>query len=101
MICLMNFNMPYELAKQLKDAGFPTAKCTCVLMHDENGCITGWHEPNLSELIEACGDKFKSITRYGKDCWDADSEGADPDWSTDGETPETAIANLWLELNKK
>ncbi len=73
--------MKYELAKKLKDAG---------LM---------W-----GELIEACGANFKTLsmleTYLGKKFFKADSWG---NYSEEYcfETPEEAVANLWLELNKK
>lgn len=56
--------------------------------------------PTLSELIEACGDSFVNLTKSDKDwhCnWFDDHEGE----NTIGGTPEEAVANLWLALNRK
>lgn len=59
----------------------------------------------LGELIEACGDEFQSLLKFGDihpigGIWEA--------YSTRGykvyglaDTPEEAVAKLWLELNKK
>ena len=55
-------SMNYELAKELKDAGFPQDYSQGVLAHFvfEADDITSdsAYEPTLSELIEACGDRF-------------------------------------------
>ncbi|MEO7174270.1 MAG: hypothetical protein ABI002_00665, partial [Saprospiraceae bacterium] len=46
--------MNYELAKELKDAGFPIKKrCMCI----EEICVHQYY-PTLSELIKACGDNI-------------------------------------------
>lgn len=86
--------MTYELAKQLKDAGFP-----------QKGMITPEdmaYSPTLSELIEACGEKFEMLSRFNG-CkpefqWEATGllEGVEM-----GKSPEEAVAKLWLELTKK
>lgn len=103
--------MNYELAKKLKEAGFPQGeiKCRCIL----NPCQCNKnfdYEPTLSELIEACGNKFgelglqdyMDLEPYEK--WRA-SLGWDGiggyEKAVYGETPEEAIANLWLKLNEK
>lgn len=89
--------MNYELAKKLKEAGFKQG--------NENGqeCddwIDGCYIPNLSELIEACGNKFKSLWKeFDDNKWlvNCDHLGYG---GIKGVTPEEAVANLWLELNK-
>jgi hypothetical protein len=53
--------------------------------------------PSLSELIEACGEDFYTLTNltFG---WKArkDSDG----WVCgDGNTPEEAVGRLWLSLH--
>ncbi|HEX9503598.1 MAG TPA: hypothetical protein VF974_04740 [Patescibacteria group bacterium] len=109
--------MNYNLAKSLKDAGFPQ-HIEHRIHYRENceECMVGNYEkallfdydpdefdiaiPTLSELIEACGDKFDNLHLVANDKsweatgWDADSIGL-------GQTPEIAVAELWLELNKK
>lgn len=93
--------MEYELAKELKDAGYKM---------DYN--LDGFSDfdkrtadiaLDLSELIEACldliPDKFLDITSrdYRPEQWVATSS-----WKiTSGNTPEEAVARLWLALNKK
>ncbi len=88
----------YELAKKLKDAGFP-----------QDGYFDYEFDlarPTLSELIEACGDRFHSLLRYVPQVDEIDliwrAYGYDDDQITArGKIPEEAVANLWLELNKK
>lgn len=106
--------MDYNLAKQLKDAGFPQNKSEYIF--NENGqrvwkstkrkyffgCVDC---PTLEELIEACGTKF-AILSY--------SPGKETIWvaaarylvigeiiNGNGSTPTIAVANLWLALNPK
>lgn len=92
--------MNYELAKQLKEAGFPQGDMGGFNFQDN------LNYPTLSELIENCGDKFVSLMQTKKR-WIAtySQEGFTPtsenDESVTGSTPEIAVARLWLELNKK
>lgn len=114
--------MKYELALKLKKSGFPYGT-----KHDRDGyrnCGTygcfwkddeytihkrGYSEdacnPTLSELIEACGNYVFLLQL--EDGWGATKS---PNGFKDifilgehksGDTPEIAVANLWLELNKK
>lgn len=107
--------MNYELAKQLKDAGFPDV----IERHDRK---QQWiqddpesHEyifypelaPTLEELIEACGDRFEELNRVGhgkKPKWSAVSYsceecGIDVMKMGRGSSPLEAVARLWLEIN--
>ena len=105
--------MNYELAKELNDAGFPQPKrwgtvlenCTCGSseymsgnkVHAPNSdCLL--IEPNLEELIEACGDKLHFITRVHDDIWEAGARDSFYDAGS-GKTPIEAVARLWLALN--
>ena len=85
--------MNYELAKQLKEAGFPQHKPNCV---DKDQWE--YYSPSLSELIEACGEEYRmmkySVEHLGWFAGGYKEEGF-------GQTPTEAVANLWLELNKK
>lgn len=95
----------YELAKQLKDAGFPQ-------LATYEGKGEHWapsnkpdicYFPTLSELIEACGDEFSSLYRHGDlGSWQATGYKLKEDvqYGKDGEgfTPEEAVAKLWLAL---
>lgn len=124
--------MNYEIAKQLKDAGFPKSEgwfetlyycnsdsyCNNTSMDSEitkSPCEScgwfGWRSMNkeprvtLSELIEACGDRFYGVIRdfFDKgwtagEYWDYDFFGGEIAY---GNTPEEAVANLYIQLNKK
>ena len=104
--------MNYKLAKELKDAGFPLrkvseAKADMVFFNKEY-----YLSPFLSELIEACGDEFVSLERF---ITSASREGREMPipiffcipyhiekyLKHSGDTPEEAVARLWLALNKK
>ena len=90
--------MNYELAKKLKDAGFP--------VHPECGTCRydgiAQFKPTLSELIEACGDGFANLgmALYADWKWRAVGKGIFGA-SVTGDTPEEAVAELWLRLNNK
>ncbi len=98
----------YDLALALKNAGFPQLyKDGEVLLEDM--LESGEHEPDtayaptLSELIEACGDKFHGVYVAGGN-WKAHGFKSDNEFDdafTHGETPEIAVANLYLQINSK
>jgi hypothetical protein len=105
--------MTYELAKQLKNAGFPKENFqTC-----EGGekCNLGiephyFDAPTLPELIEACGDRLeelsktthkgKSDQKWGAYAYQCEQCEYTKSYSGYGSTPEEAVAKLWLALNK-
>jgi hypothetical protein len=100
--------MNYELAKKLKEAGFPLKWVTPITEKETDYPLFAFNEswckePTLSELIEACGEEFESIIYSNKKEWYAygSSKGVIHDNESRGLTPEEAVANLWLELNKK
>lgn len=116
--------MNYELAKELKDAGFPLKYTKVIyaifdlIVYDgdeevkkEGGFADYAIMPTLSELIEACGDRFIELKKSTKliqekeieNCWRANGLMVEPDdiLSVEGGTPEEAVARLWLVLNKK
>lgn len=110
--------MNYELAKELKDAGFPqnsdnpqihTAICGNFDNPDpacrsENRGVA----PTLEELIEACGDGFYELIRVESDEWYATT--FDSSFSKEKghaissvglcSTPTEAVARLFIALNK-
>jgi len=90
--------MTYELAKQLKDAGFPGGEDWAM---KDNGSNL-YYIATLSELIEACGDDFillmHSTNLPENDAWVVWKKTGG---MTFGKTPEEAVAKLWLELNRK
>lgn len=103
--------MEYDLAKSLKDAGFPQD------LKDKEGLVPEdwyrdgktWDEtskvicyvPTLEELIEAIGPDFNTLCQQDEslDKWVAISDLEDI--FEGGATPTEAIAKLWLALNKK
>ena len=93
--------MTYELCKKLKEAGFPQ-QVSCNHHAAQNcSCYEDWR-PTLSELIEACGERFKSLWRHTGGTWTAEygTRRIAPRRRCDGSTPEEAVACLWLALNK-
>ncbi len=85
--------MNYELAKQLKEAGFRWME----------GDSQYEYRPCLSELIEACGDKLECVVQINSKKWQCNGFTINKDTMfpcTFGSTPEEAVANLWLGLNK-
>lgn len=97
----------YELAKELKDAGFPQEG-----INKERGFSLDTFEPimlpTLSELIEACGSRFIQLTRTRDGEWIAagqiTGESINTPKALGGEfenTPLEAVAKLWLAFNKK
>ena len=96
--------MTYDLAKQLKDAGWPDEGNDL-----ERFTVGNWSAPFLSELIEACLDFPNQFSLYGRDKyrWEATSVGMQPygaflnkSVTEYGNTPEEAVAKLWLEIHK-
>lgn len=99
----------YELAKELKEAGFKMQKlddwnmveCPFRWGHFMHSDGIPYIFPTLSELIEACGDNLYALYNHvsswqaysNSDLWDTEI--------SEGETPEEAVARLWLILNKK
>ncbi len=112
--------MNYDLALNLKNAGFPQAnpsyegKDSWVdpeNVHCNNIISDAIYCPTLEELIEACGKHFLHLeNRSGHErmeyAWRAMARYTPTkdyvfDWILGaGETPSIAVANLWLELNK-
>lgn len=99
--------MDHELAKQLKDAGFPQIGSKWKFLKEGMECEIypspiGVKEPcycvpTLEKLIEACGhvrlDYFPKGNSFAN-CCDR------PHHKQTGKTPEEAVANLYLALNK-
>ena len=103
--------MNYELAKKLKEAGFlqgtDNKSDNCGIhwyrdMNDITNPKTEVYFPNLSELIEACGDSFIGLTKHKNDWnkWCAVGYNGKSRFEQWAETSEEAIANLWLIMKK-
>ena len=93
--------MNYELAKQLKDAGFDN----WIVGKEYPMLLKPYSEPmyeaGLSELIEACGDDLSEMENT-YDGWrvypNIQETKIEPIWS---KSLKEALAQLWLALNKK
>lgn len=130
----------YELAKKLKEAGFPQKDlfrwdedthpdatieeyrrlnvgrvtyegyyCPALTNEKKHTDKDDIYIPTLLELIEACGDDFGTLHHIHKPkTWTSVSRLFSREGSKllnghegKGDTPEEAVANLWLELNNK
>lgn len=99
--------MDYELAKKLKETGFQMDEIITPGELKSMASIGSWMDtdgrewkiPTLSELIEACTKPFQLIVMQNgyvtAICL------ADTGTAVQGPTPEEAVANLWLVINKK
>ena len=104
--------MIYDLAKDLKDAGFPQPVLDFRgdFLFSEHGdpVDTQAYAPTLAELIEACGTSFGALVRIADGTWNAATPVIDtgmsygnPSMEVEGSTPEEAVARLWLAINEK
>lgn len=69
-------------------------------LESEEGRMFTIYFPTLPELIEACGIGFFELRRESFE-WQVRGKGENGWIYGGGSTPEEAVANLWLELNKK
>jgi hypothetical protein len=110
--------MTYELAKQLKDAGFPqniSSHAEGSWTDDLSTMDETVYFPTLSELIEACGEDFNDLLRVGGVDMATKKKTVPPkglEWRAtafryglgtnyeNGATHEEAVANLWIFLHK-
>lgn len=109
--------MNYELAEKLKNAGFfQVGEGRYFFLKTSSIGFTtlpipgALYKPLLSELIEACGEEFDSLKKSelyaevnnnGEKWWCASGRPLGNGWQTVGATPEEAVGNLWLQINKK
>lgn len=118
--------MTYELALQLKNVGFrqggdgyfrlPMAASTPPTYEakiedieasnvKEEDIINLAYVPTLSELIEACGERFEAVAKNhapNSGGWAATrKDKVGQLYYSTGTTPDEAVARLWLELNTK
>ena len=116
--------MNYKLAKQLKEARFPQKLVFGDKFYYQEGQDGLWDDlkqdiistnamkeewlklnprmvkiPTLSELIEACGDEFRNLTK-DNEIWSTNFiQGSEYDYGeTEGKTPEEAVAKLYIKL---
>lgn len=101
----------YNLALKLKDAGFPqkSSDNDCIYITASESLVdykiwNGAYVPTLSELIEACGDRFWRIQKnmiIHNGQWSAVSNNPEGAEVANGATPEEAVAKLWLAINER
>lgn len=103
--------MNYDLAKKLKDAGWPqhiglvkikpySVKTFSGLQITSDDYVA---YPFLEELIEACGEGFHSLLHVKEGEWRAIQDlmpKEDSYHDETGPTPSEAVANLWLALHE-
>lgn len=97
--------MNYELAKELKDAGYNHGRFQLYGPKDFANRF-----PTLEELIEACGTSFMSLSAY-KESVGYEQHEAIESWSAigaktvckvgKGKIPTEAVARLWIALQAK
>jgi len=94
-----------QLIIELKDAGFPIRELDGIhaRVDPSTGKIIKTDTsqeipPTLEELIEACGDSFFMLSRRHHDYYGATDGNSIQEI---GSTPSEAVANLYIELNKK
>ena len=97
--------LKYEIVKALKEAGFPLKQTPSQdypqLATDLIIDHVRYQYPTLSELIEACNDCFVSLDRFGITAYGVQWVcNKDKPWRSQGDTPEGAVANLYLEVHK-
>jgi hypothetical protein len=106
--------VPFEIAKRLKDAGFPQRHSSGTAFNEQGLTIQlvngrQWTAncadvsiPTLNELIKACGEKFGGLEHLPNEGRNKYRAYTQPNGlSGYGETIEEAVARLWLVLNKK
>jgi hypothetical protein len=110
--CVFHFearSMTYELAKQLKERGFPQDSQFKTIDRQHCPPASNFNTaqemidatvflPSLSELIEACGTPFR-LTSYTNGVWNASDKITSDGIMTHGDTPDEAVAKLWLALH--
>lgn len=105
--------MNYETAKKLKTKGFPQKNGSYYIadedddVHLSHGHTSAeqqfdpmydyYYSPTLSDLIEACGERLKILANAGNH-WRAMGDTVETDYIA-GETPDIAVANLYLALH--
>ncbi len=92
--------MNYQLAKQLKDAGFPQGvkedhRPELVKKLIENDVFL----PSLEDLVDACGPSDNYTVTLNM--WGDFTTAIKGKHLESGDTPIEAVAKLWLKLNQK
>jgi hypothetical protein len=90
----------FQLARQLKDAGFPQSELARAQRKAGYDYVC---MPALATLIETCAEGFGALRReaYVWVACEYISERGRWGNAHEGESPEDAVARLWLSLNRK
>jgi hypothetical protein len=100
--------MDYELAKQLKDRGFPTKCQSLQTVFTDKDDFTLFDAPTLEDLIESCPTNIGKATfvlgsaDQGKEwvaCYFDFVTNRGSEFNESGSTPAEAVAKLWLALH--
>ena len=105
------FSMHHSLAKELKDAGFPQdgKNCETYAEINDSALVEQVVRPTLSELIEACPKQLGTATfvlgsaNQGQAwvaCYFDFGANRCAELNETGQTPEEAVARLWLALRR-
>lgn len=91
----------WELAHKLKEAGFPQELKHGYLAVNPNDATQFAYAMDLSELIAACGEGFRTLgkTPIGGGWYATGYSASRGNLTLDGTTHEVAVANLWIALN--
>lgn len=107
--------MTYELAKKLKESGFPQKNGEAYLMNDKYEIVSemGLYNPSLEELIEACGSKLNlfecegywAVIKTKESILQKNTEGnpyivIETIERATGKDSLEAVAKLWIKLRK-
>lgn len=109
--------MKYELAKELREAGFPQKHGIYLCEHGQanfgpiNCHCTPSYIPKLEEIIEACPNMYdirktapergSMRARWIAEAWAYQMDSTSYPVQAIGSTPTEAVARLWLALTKK
>lgn len=96
------FLITHHGSEHTPNCGPNNCECECDYCYPF-ACKDGIKSPTLSELIEACGMWFYELIKQ-EDKWYAGTkleDGRPKYGSGTGSTPEEAVANLYLALQKK
>ena len=102
-----NTSMNYQLAKQLKDAGFPQYREPQLYPRDmeigkvvptmEEVMIAGSYVPDIEELFEQIGENFGKLLKDGNQFYAYDKERT---IDCEGDSPRDVLAMLYIALSR-
>lgn len=101
----MRKELSSKICEELKQKGFPQKYKVGEKRLFQDGTIKDMSNatfvPRLDDLIEVCGEEFEQLILDISPIplWCAGARGIAK--AESGSTPEEAVANLWLDLNKQ